>query len=430
MKKLGKVLMILALSAVFIQGCGGKKEETSEKASTGEIKFLSIQNENTGAGQILNDLSKEFVTKNPDVKYEMEVIDQPSQLQKISVLLASDSLPTVFPPFNEQVKEFGTKGITLNIEETFKKLGIYDNLKPAAVNFLKQAQSATGKDLVAIPTELNVEGIWYNKKMFEENGIAIPKTVDELTAAAEKLKAKGIQPFTASGKEKWPLTRLVQMIAMRNLGADAMLRVAKGELSIKDPGFLDAAKTVADWGKKGYFGPDVNGLDYDTAQSLFLNGKAAMFYMGSWAIRDFNNAEKNTLGDNIGFFNVPTTKDGKGTLEDYSINCGTALALTSKGFEGKTQEWAKYVFSNYGNYAMKKQGSVTGFKVTDSTIKMPTYTKMTEDIMGGVKNVNIIWEFALNNKFTTQASDSVQLLVIGQLSPEQYLSDLDALVKQ
>lgn len=429
MKKLGKVLVILALSTIFMQGCGGKKEEASEKASIGEIKFLSIQNENTGAGQILNDLSKEFVTKNPDVKYEMEVIDQPSQLQKISVLLASDSLPTVFPPFNEQVKEFGTKGITLNIEETFKKLGIYDNLKPAAINFLKQAQSATGKDLVAIPTELNVEGIWYNKKMFEENGIAIPKTVDELTTAAEKLKAKGIQPFAASGKEKWPLTRLVQMIAMRNLGADAMLRVAKGELSVKDPGFLDAATTVSNWGKKGYFGPDVNGLDYDTAQSLFLNGKAAMFYMGSWAIRDFNNAEKNTLGDNIGFFNVPTTKGGKGTLEDYSINCGTALALTSKGFEGKTQEWAKYVFSNYGNYAMKKQGSVTGFKVTDSTIKMPTYTKMTEDIMGGVKNVNIIWEFALNNKFTTQASDSVQLLVIGQLSPEQYLSDLDALVK-
>lgn len=429
MKKLGKVLMILALSAVFMQGCGGKKEEPSEKSSTGEIKFLSIQNENTGAGQILNDLSKEFVSKNPDVKYEMEVIDQPSQLQKISVLLASDSLPTVFPPFNEQVKEFGTKGITLNIEETFKKLGIYDNLKPAAVNFLKQAQSATGKDLVAIPTELNVEGIWYNKKMFEENGIAIPKTVDELTVAAEKLKAKGIQPFASSGKEKWPLTRLVQMIAMRNLGADAMLRVAKGELSVKDPGFLDAATTVANWGKKGYFGPDVNGLDYDTAQSLFLNGKAAMFYMGSWAIRDFNNTEKSTLGDNIGFFNVPTTKGGKGTLEDYSINCGTALALTSKGFEGKTQEWAKYVFSNYGNYAMKKQGAVTGFKVTDSTIKMPTYTKMTEDIMGGVKNVNIIWEFALNNKFTTQASDSVQLLVIGEVSPEQYLSDLDALVK-
>lgn len=422
--------MILALSTVFMQGCGGKKEEASKKVSTGEIKFLSIQNENTGAGQILNDLSKEFITKNPDVKYEMEVIDQPSQLQKISVLLASDSLPTVFPPFNEQVKEFGTKGITLNIEETFKKLGIYDSLKPAAVNFLKQAQSATGKDLVAIPTELNVEGIWYNKKMFEENGIAIPKTVDELTVAAEKLKAKGIQPFAASGKEKWPLTRLVQMIAMRNLGSDAMLRVAKGELSVKDTGFLDAATTVANWGKKGYFGPDVNGLDYDTAQSLFLNGKAAMFYMGSWAIRDFNNTEKNTLGDNIGFFNVPTTKGGKGTLEDYSINCGTALALTSKGFEGKTQEWAKYVFSNYGNYAMKKQGSVTGFKVTDSTIKMPTYTKMTEDIMGGVKNVNIIWEFALNNKFTTQASDSVQLLVIGQVSPEQYLSDLDALVKK
>lgn len=430
MKKALKVIAIMSLTLALLQGCGAKKEEANNVASAGnEIKFLSIQNENTGAGQVVNDLSKEFAQKNSDVKYEMEVIDQPSQLQKISVLLASDSLPTIFPPFNEQVKEFGQKGITLNIEEAFKKIGIFENLKPAAVEFLKQAQSASGKDLVAIPTELNVEGIWYNKKLFEENGIAIPKTIKELTDAAAKLKAKGIQPFAASGKEKWPLTRLVQMIAMRNLGSDAMLKVAKGELSITDKGFLDAAKTVADWGKNGYFGPDVNGLDYDTAQALFLNGKAAMFYMGSWAIRDFNNKEKNTLAENIGFFNVPTTDGGKGTLEDYSINCGTALALTSKGFEGKTQEWAKYVFSNYGNYAMKKQGTITGFKVTDKSIEMPIYTKMTEDIMGGVKNVNIIWEFALNNKFTTQASDSVQLLVIGKVSPEQYIKDLEPLVK-
>lgn len=79
----------------------------------------------------------------------------------------------------------------------------------------------------------------------------------------------------------------------------------KGELRVTDAGFLEAARIVYEWGNKGYFGPGVNTLDYGPAQDLFLQGKVAMYYMGSFPLQDFHKPEVNKIGiEKIGFFNV------------------------------------------------------------------------------------------------------------------------------
>jgi len=46
----------------------------------------------------------------------------------------------------------------------------------------------------------------YNKKVFRDVGITtLPKTLDELDAAAKKIQAAGIQPFATGFKEFWVL---------------------------------------------------------------------------------------------------------------------------------------------------------------------------------------------------------------------------------
>ena len=67
-----------------------------------------------------------------------------------------------------------------------------------------------------------------------------------------------------------------------------MDRVDKGELKLTDPGFVAAARSVQEMGLKGYFGQRINTVDMSTSIDQFLQGHAAMFYMGSWELRDFN----------------------------------------------------------------------------------------------------------------------------------------------
>ena len=61
----------------------------------------------------------------------------------------------------------------LDIGKEFQKLGVSNQLVPAAVAILKQIY---GPKLAALPLEFNIEGFWFNKKIFAANGIAVPTT--------------------------------------------------------------------------------------------------------------------------------------------------------------------------------------------------------------------------------------------------------------
>ena len=55
------------------------------------------------------------------------------------------------------------------------KLGVADKILPAARSTIKALYG--GDDLYALPTELNIEGFWYNKQLLADNGIEAPDDV-------------------------------------------------------------------------------------------------------------------------------------------------------------------------------------------------------------------------------------------------------------
>ena len=147
--------------------------------------------------------------------------------------------------------------------QEFQKLGVSNELVPAATAILKKLY---GGKVVALPLEFNIEGVWYNKKIFAANGIAVPKTWDQLVAAAAKLQAAGIQPFAASGIQGWPITRLIGNYIFRTLGPNAMQNVHDGKAKLTDPEYVAAAQEVAELGAAGYFGKGVGSLDYNAGR--------------------------------------------------------------------------------------------------------------------------------------------------------------------
>mgnify|MGYP000364585529 CR=1 FL=1 len=61
------------------------------------------------------------------------------------------------------------------------------------------------------------------------------------------------------------------------MGNDALTKVAEGEIDYTDKGFVEAAQKLADWSEKGYFGEGVTTVDANTAGSMVMSGKAAIF---------------------------------------------------------------------------------------------------------------------------------------------------------
>lgn len=397
------------------------------------IHYLTVQQENEGWPLIIGGLTKEYQADHPNVQWEYENVPQTDLVQRIQLLAGSDSLPLMFNyESGAPLLDLVNSGQVLELEQTFKDLGIYEELNPGAVSLLKGLVNDVG--LYALPLELNIEGFWYNKQIFADNGLEVPTTWGEMLQAAETLSQAGIQPFAVSGFQKWPITRLINGYVMRKYGYDVMARVAAGELKVTDPGFIEAAQVVQDMGLKGYFGEGVNTLDYGPAQDLFLQGKAAMFYMGSWAVRDFNNPEVNKIGeDNIGFFNIPLVEGGAGTLGDYSINAGLTTSFSKAKYEENPEgigDWMKFVFSNYGDRAMSELGLITGFRVEQMPAEVPPLTQMTVEEINKVENGAPWFEARFNAKTQSVATDNAQLLIMGDMTPEEYMTELQKAIDE
>ncbi|UQN09169.1 ABC transporter substrate-binding protein [Deinococcus sp. QL22] len=391
------------------------------------VVFLSGQNEDVGYTRIISELSREYQKRTPATTYQYQG-NTTEMTQKLQLLAASKNLPTLYSIGEPALlSQLASQGQAADLEATFKRLGIYNQLNPVAVELNKKL---TGGKLLGLPLELNIEGFWYNKKLFANHGLKEPRTWDEMLAAAEKFKQKGVQPFSASGQQKWPLTRLIGGYVARKLGADAMDRVKAGTLKLTDPAFVEAARSVQQMGLKGYFGQGVNTIDYDTAVDTFLQGKAAMFYMGSWELRTFNDPARNKIGvQNIGFFNTPLVRGGKGTLNDWSINTGLTVAVNQSQNDAALGNWMKYVFANYANRAMSDLGMLTGFKVTKMPANVPGLTTLTQQKLNTAKKGYLWFEAFFSAKGTAVSQDNVQPLVTGDLSPEAYLAQLQTALK-
>jgi len=408
------VLLVLAIAAAFV----GAQSKT--------ISFLSIWPETVDNAKLILDLTKDYQATHAGFQVDFELVDTNSLQQKVKVLLASDDLPDVFCyESGAPILELIAANKVVNIETAFKDLGIFDYLDPGAVSLLKRL--ASNKGLYDLPLGMNVEGIWYHKKDFAAAGIsAPPKTWDELLADCAKLQAKGIQPFTAGGKDKWPISRVLNMYVMRRLGVDAMQNAVDGKLSFTDPRFIEAARAVQDMAKKGYFGTGITTVDYGAAADTLLSGKAAMLYNGSWFAENLNDPKRNLAGpDGIGFFNIPLVKGGVGTMDDYSVNCGTILCLSRKKYDAGMADWVKYVFTRLGDKAMTDYGALKGYKVTTTNANLSGYTKLIQAELKKVKNAGLWFEASFDSKTSQVAQDDIQSLFMGSMTPEQYWKDID-----
>lgn len=150
--------------------------------------------------------------------------------------------------------------------------------------------------------------MFYNKKVFEANNIQVPGTWEELLQASEQLKANGVTPVYYSGKDAWTLQIIPTVGAIRDSKENVenvaeMLSTNKKKFTDLKL-FVDAIAKLDELREKGYINDTYLSDDYVSAQQALLDGKAAMYPMGSYVLPDLvkGSAEK---ANDIGAFGIP-----------------------------------------------------------------------------------------------------------------------------
>ena len=418
----------IGATALLLTGCGpagngGGGDDASDPKSFSYLSFA----ENTSIQDTLTALSEDQCTaENEALPLDISTQPQESYDQQLQLLGGQDSLSSIFASGNspQLAKDLDKGGLLVDIGAELDALGQGDDLLPAARSTLEALYDG---NVYALPTELNVEGIWYNTKIFAELGIDEPTTWDELVDAAETVNAAGIIPFSADGADGWPLTRLVGNYIYRTVGPDALQKVADGEASLTDPEYVEAAAQVAALGEAGYFGPSVGSIDYMTAVNQFLTGKAAMFYMGSWILGNFNDPSANLIGnENIAFMPFPNVEGGAGDSTQLAANVGVPLAMSSSTFGEKSKAWLSCIAANYGSQSLQAQGVISGFATNTEVTDLPPLTQAVQERINETEQSVLWFEALFNTKAATTSQTNAALLVTGSLSPEDFMSAVQA----
>jgi len=92
----------------------------------------------------------------------------------------------------------------------------------------------------------NKSTIWYNVASFEEAGVEAPETWEELSEAAETIKAAGITPYSVGVDVGWPITDFFENVYIRSAGVEMYDQLTRHEIPWTDQSVKDALAIMAD----------------------------------------------------------------------------------------------------------------------------------------------------------------------------------------
>jgi raffinose/stachyose/melibiose transport system substrate-binding protein len=412
------VLLLTAISRNAL--CGGK----ADSGGVVTVKWLASRPLGGEIDLTVREIAKMF-EESEGGKWKLEVettADRPSYLQKLKTLIAGHNMPDIIDiDADPYCQELVNAGMLVNVKNFLKAEGKYDNYHPIALRY----QEFTDGSMYTLPLEYHVEMIWYNKDIFNRFKLSPPRTIDEWLEICKTLKNNGITPISVDGIDRWPVQRYLAMIPFRLTGNDYIIRLRDGKAAMSDEIGMRAARFLQDIGR--YFNEGFGAVDYATAQSVFLSGKSAMYYIGDWEQSAMLEAyEKGT----VDYFYLPMIPDAKTKANEFCVNSGIGMAFNIKTFDAKTKKFINYLIENYGRiYAGRMQMSPIKTELPKDVVFTSLYRRIQNDMDNVGSNFLKPWDTYLDADSNRVMQDNMLLLAAGDMSAEQFAAIVDTAIK-
>lgn len=313
-RKAYSLVIVLLLLTTFLVACGNKDNESS--GTDGDVIKLRMMGYNPESTRATYLKLLDEKLDNVEITFEFVALDNFNNV--LNSQLQAGEGPDIIEVGGE-VKLLAKANHLLDLSDQ-EFVGKYT--EPGLLPYTVDG------GVYATPLQSWFEGIFYNKEIFKENNVSVPKTWDEFIEVSKTLADKGVKP-QIMGAQSWePMMK--QSIGLVNNefygkegNSDFDEKFNAGEAFVADA-WLDA---VTEWSRvidEGILTQEMLGLSYDQALDEFATGKAAMWESGPWAVETI--LEKNPDID-LGMFPIPGVEEGDGWLIGGP---GSALAINAK----------------------------------------------------------------------------------------------------
>lgn len=304
-RRVGAVAVIAGAASMVLAGCSGNGSSGTTTTASAAAHLRVIVN-------ISPNLTVAYWTKlfdkyekaNPGVTVALERTGTISASDKLNQDLAAGDPPDIVQqvtPTAATAKLF----TDLSKQSWTKDTPLVDNYKIDGKTYLVGA----GQQVQSL--------VFYNKAAFKKADLDATKikTVSQFTEAMGKLKDAGYEPLQTAGQwvtgsqftlfnDSTTMTKTPDWISQRRAGKVTFAG---------DKDYMNSLKTYKSWVDKGYLQKSDLGLAYADGQTNFLEGKSAMYIMGSFFVPA---ADQANVSDKFGVFSMPTT--GKYPTKQFS----------------------------------------------------------------------------------------------------------------
>jgi len=424
--------MLALCLALVVSACGSKSTGNGGKAdnNTVTVKFMHLWPEGESAGQnkIVNQIIKDFEAEHTNIKIKQEVLDNEQYKNKLKVLSSSNELPDVGVTWAAGFLQPYVEG---NLFSPVDDL-LSGELNGKFVAGTTEAYAIDGKTY-ALPLEFNIAPIYYNKDIFAKYNLEVPQTYEQFQAVVKTLSDNGVAPITLGNKDRWTGSLWYMYMADRIAGQKTLADAISGAGSFMDEGLVKAAGDIQALVDSKAFVKGFNGLSNEEAKSEFLNGKAAMFMMGTWELPNFTTNEDipKEFRDSVGFFKFPTVEGGKGDINSWVGGPGVGLFV---GENSKVKEEAKtfveYFVKKWGEQAVTGAGVIPATKVDTSTLELPQLYIDLFNEMNKASSITLFADVQMKANAAETHLNNIQALFGKEVAPEAFSTNHDTAIKK
>lgn len=418
-----------AMTLGLMTGCsgGGAEEPKTDESGAMVIKFgIHVANP-AGQEPVTNNIVEAFNTANEGkYKVEFEAADTETHSKNMKLKAEDGTLPQIFWIEGSEAPEYSEAGVLMDLTEFLDENA---DIKTALGGMEAAFKDDNGQ--YGLPYQCNVQGIFYNKELFDQAEVEYPTdetTYDDFIEMIKKLKDSGVVPLAIGSKNSafamWEFNEFLARYGWEdNIGniLDGQDKFNNEELTAcfeKFQGMKDA----------NAFPENMATIEYFDAKQLFNEGQAAMFGTGQWDCGEFDE----TIGDKIGFWWGPVFTDSQSSQDIVMKVPSAPIGVSAAVAENESLKEGVYEFLKfyYGEEAAKisYEGSIfpsTNYEGAAASDSQYSMNAMIEALANGWGSPQAAPDLTVSSAVQEALYDGIFGVLQGTYQPEEALDKID-----
>ena len=279
---------------------------------------------------------------------------------------------------------------------------------------------------LALSRGVQTTGLYYNKALLDRAGLEPPRTIADLKATVKPLAALGAAPVVHPCGDvpfnpllvMWLLPMIAERVGDPVAFAESTI---KGEVGYDSPEWIEALQIISDLRSSGVLLDGSGATDYASAQLLFLQGKAAMTYNGTWLLAPLQAGTPTVPFD---LHVAPLPRVDAASIPRSTL-AWAGFALPAKPAASRD---SVYAFLEYASRAAVDAAVVEGLQsfspipASNVGIHDPVAREFLPMLDDSITSLNWLWE----PEIAAEIGNQVQALVNGHTDPAAAANAIEA----